>query len=81
MKTEILHQKLERYINGESLPSETRQIQTWLSCTTDEINLSPEEREQVASEILNEIKAETAYPLFFPKNEKPWYQRMVAAFF
>jgi hypothetical protein len=81
MKTEILHQKLERYINGESLPSETRQIQTWLSCTNDEINLSPEERDQVAFEILSEIQAETAYPLLYPRKEKPWYYRMVAAFF
>lgn len=81
MKTEILHQKLERYINGESLPSETRQIQTWLSCTTDEINLSPEEKEQVGLQILSEIQAETAYPLFYPKKGKPWYLKMVAAFF
>ena len=81
MKTEILHQKLERYINGEALPSETRQIQTWLSCTTDEINLSAEEKEQVALEILTAIQAETAYPLFYPKKDKPWYLKMVAAFF
>ena len=81
MKTEILHQKLERYINGAALPSETRQIQTWLSCTTDEINLTAEQKEQVALEILSEIQAETAYPLFYPKKEKPWYLKMVAAFF
>jgi len=81
MKTEILHQKLERYINGAALPSETRQIQTWLSCTTDEINLTAEQKEQVALEILSEIQAETAYPLFYPKREKPWYLKMVAAFF
>ena len=81
MKTEILHQKLERYINGAALPSETRQIQTWLSCTTDEINLTAEQKEQVAMELLSEIQAETAYPLFYPKREKPWYLKMVAAFF
>ena len=33
MKTEILHNKLERYLAGKSMPAETRQIQTWLSCT------------------------------------------------
>ena len=81
MKTEILHQKLERYMNGQSLPAETRQIQNWLSCTsTEEVNLLPEEKQQLEDEILKEIQAYTAYPLFFPKKEKPWWQKMVASF-
>jgi hypothetical protein len=82
MKTEILQSKLERYINGEALPSETRQIQTWLSCTAnDEVSLTAEQKDQIELEILKEIQAETAYPLFFPKKEKVWWQKAVASLF
>ncbi len=82
MKTQILHRKLERYINGEALPSETRQIQTWLSCTaTTDINLTQEQKDHVELELLKEIQAETAYPLFYPKKEKPWWQKVVASLF
>lgn len=80
MKTEILHRKLERYINGEALPAETRQIQTWLSCTTSEQQLTPAEKLQLEQEILKEIQADTAYPLFYPKKEKPWWQKITAMF-
>jgi hypothetical protein len=76
MKTETLQRKLERYINGESMPAETRQIQSWLSCTTTDIHLTPEQKSQLELEILAEIQAETAYPLFYPKKEKPWWQKM-----
>ena len=80
MKSEILHDKLERYVNGKSLPAETRQIQTWLSCTTTEKQLTPEERSLMELEILKEIQAYTAYPLFFPKREKPWWQKITGMF-
>lgn len=80
MKSEILQRKLERYINGESLPAETRQIQTWLSCTNSEKQLTPEERSLLELEILHEIQAYTAYPLFYPKKEKPWWQKIATLF-
>ena len=80
MKTEILHRKLQRYINGESHPAETRQIQTWLSCTSSEKQLTPEERSLLELEILQEIQAYTAYPLFYPKKEKPWWQKITTLF-
>jgi len=80
MKTEILHRKLERYINGEALPAETRQIQTWLSCTTSEQQLTAAEKIQLEQDILREIQADTAYPLFYPKKEKPWWQKITAMF-
>jgi hypothetical protein len=81
MKTQILHQKLERYMNGQSLPAETRQIQNWLSCTTTEdVRLTDEQKLALENDILKEIQAYTAYPLFFPKREKPWWQKMVASF-
>lgn len=80
MKSEILHSKLERYVNGKAMPAETRQIQTWLSCTSTQAQLSPEERSLLELEILQEIQAYTAYPLFFPKKEKPWWQKITALF-
>lgn len=80
MKTEILHRKLERYLNGEALPAETRQIQTWLSCTDTVKQLNHVEKQQMEDEILSEIQAHTAYPLFYPK-QKMWWQKAVAAFF
>ena len=83
MKTEILHKKLERYLNGESKPAETRQIQSWLSVTHSEPEqLNEEEKDILASEILQEIREYTAYPLFYPRKEKKaWWQKAVAAFF
>lgn len=80
MKSEILHRKLQRYINGEAHPAETRQIQTWLSCTSSEEQLTPEERSLLELEILQEIQAYTAYPLFYPKKEKPWWQKITTLF-
>ena len=80
MKTQILHNRLERYIKGEALPAETRQIQTWLSCTEKEAQLTPEEKSLLELEILHEIQAFTAYPLFYPRKKQPWWQK-IAAFF
>jgi hypothetical protein len=80
MKTEVLHRKLERYVNGEALPAETRQIQAWLSCTTTVPEMNFADKKILESEILAEIQAHTAYPLFFPK-AKPWWEKAVAAFF
>lgn len=83
MKTDILQKKLERYLNGDSLPAETRQIQSWLSVTADEAEMvmSAEEKESIEMEILTEIREYTAYPLFYPGREKAWWQKAVAAFF
>jgi len=80
MKPEILHNKLERYLAGKSMPAETRQIQTWLSCTETDAQLSPEEKSLLELEILHEIQAYTAYPLFYPKKKQSWVQK-IAAFF
>jgi len=80
MKSEILHNKLERYVNGQALPAETKQIQAWLSCTSRDKQLTAEERSLLELEILQEIQAYTAYPLFFPKKEKPWWQKLAGIF-
>jgi hypothetical protein len=80
MKSEILQRKLERYINGEANPAEVRQIQTWLSCTDPDKQLTAEERSLLELEILQEVQAYTAYPLFYPKKEKPWWQKIATLF-
>ena len=79
MTTETLKKKTSRYLNGESMPAEKKQIQNWLSCT-ETINLSEEETTAIEQEILGEIQAYTAYPLFFPRPE-PWWRKITAAFF
>jgi hypothetical protein len=80
MKTEVLQQKLSRYLDGNSMPAEINQVQMWLSIVDkSEMNLSEEEKVIFEVEILNEIKAYTAYPLLFPKS-KPWWQKITALF-
>jgi hypothetical protein len=80
MKPEILHRKLERYITGKSMPAETKQIQTWLSCTSPDQPLTPEQKSLLELEILQELQAHTAYPLFYPKKKKSWLQKIAALF-
>jgi hypothetical protein len=80
MKSEILQRKLERYLKGEAMPAETRQIQNWLSCTATDAQLTPEEKSLLELEILQEIQSYTAYPLFYPKKEKPWWQKIATLF-
>ena len=80
MTTETLKKKTARYLKGESAPAETRQIQNWLSCTNKvSKNLSVEEKQQIEKEILAEIQAYTAYPLFYPKPE-PFWKKFTASF-
>ena len=79
MTTEILKKKTDRYLNGESMPAETKQIQNWLSCTDNIVNLTEEDKHAIEQEILAEIQAYTAYPLFFPKPE-PWWRKITAFF-
>jgi hypothetical protein len=80
MTTEVLKKKTTRYLQGRAMPAETRQIQNWLSCVNDvkEIN-SADDKEIIEAEILSEIQAYTAYPLFFPKAE-PWWKKITAVF-
>lgn len=76
MTAEILKKKTTRYLQGRALPAETRQIQTWLSCTDDakttEVTV---DKESIEQQILAEIQAHTAYPLFHPQPQS-WWQKM-----
>ena len=80
MKTEILHKKISRYLDGQSMPAEKNQIQNWLSIV-DKSNLQMSEEDKIIleNEILSEIQAYTAYPLLFPK-PKPWWQKVTTFF-
>lgn len=75
MTPEVLKKKTGRYLQGVSMPAETRQIQNWLSCTDNDSHPAEEDKETVEAEILAEIQAYTAYPLFFPK-PAPWWQKI-----
>ena len=80
MTPETLKKNTTRYLQGRAMPAETTQIQTWLSCTDNGKNVLPEDQqERIEAEILAEIQAYTAYPLFFPKPE-PWWRKITAFF-
>ncbi len=80
MTTEVLREKTGRYLRGESVPSETRQIQTWLSCTMDHKQVIPvKEQERIGSEIVAEIHAYIEYTQFNPE-PKPWWKKITACF-
>lgn len=80
MKKEILHKKLSRYLGGKAMPAETRQIQNWLALVDKTTAVATEEeKHQIGENILNEIKAETAYPLFYPQ-PKSWWEQLTDRF-
>ncbi len=79
MTTETLHKKTSRYLQRRSLPAETRQIQTWLSVTEKNQQHTAEEIAAIEQEILVEVQAFTAYPLFHPKPQ-PWWRKFTAFF-
>ena len=80
MTTEVLREKTGRYLRGESVPSEKRQIQTWLSCTMDKKEFIPaKEKEKIQTEIVADIHAYITYSEFNPEL-KPWWRKFTAAF-
>ena len=74
MTNEILEKKTTRYLFGEPMPAEAKQLQNWLSCTEGKATFTAEERAMIEEEILNEVKSFTAYPLFYPKKKMPWWR-------
>jgi hypothetical protein len=80
MTTEVLKEKTGRYLRGESVPSETRQIQTWLSCTMDKkASVPAKEKERIENEIVAKVQAYIAYSQFNPKPESWW--KKITTFF
>jgi hypothetical protein len=81
MTTELLRKKTARYLCGESIPSEKRQIQSWLSCTPDNRNeVSAEEREIIENEIVAQVQAYVACTLFQPSRSETWWKKITAFF-
>lgn len=81
MTTETLYKKTGRYLCGAALPAETKQVQNWLSCIDEKkIDLTTEEKARIENEILADIQAHTAYPLFFPKTITPWWKKITGFF-
>lgn len=81
MTTEVLREKTGRYLCGQSIPAEKKQIQTWLSCTPDKqaIVTTEEERELVEREIVMQVSAYAVSSLFIAKPE-PWWKKITAFF-
>ncbi len=80
MTTETLHKKVSRYLQKRSLPAETRQIHNWLSTSGSvKASLTEEDIAVIKNEILAEVQAYTAYPLFHPK-PAPWWKKITAIF-
>ena len=80
MTTELLRKKTGRYLCGMSMPAEKRQIQTWLSCTTDNrLPVSLEEREEIETEIVSQVQAYVVSTLPDTKQEHWW--KKITAFF
>ncbi len=72
------HRKLVRYVNGEEVPPDNWKTNAWLSETKPNTYLTPQVKKQLEKEILVEIQTATEYLLFFPKKEKPWWQKIAA---
>jgi hypothetical protein len=80
MTAEALREKTGRYLRGESVPSETRQIQTWLSCTLDKKEtVSTKDKEQIENEIAAKILDYIAYSQFDP-TPKRWWSKFTTFF-
>ncbi len=80
MTTEVLKEKTGRYLCGQSVPAEKKQIQTWLSCTDEKKNeVTPEERELIENEIVGQVNAYTQSSLFVTKPD-PWWKKITAFF-
>jgi hypothetical protein len=79
MTTEILREKTARYLQGQSVPAEKKQIQNWLSCTGSKTIVSEEERKIVEDEIVAQVKAYTVSSAFQQKEES-WWKKFTASF-
>ena len=80
MTTELLRKKTGRYLCGMSMPAEKRQIQTWLSCITDDKPpVKQEEREAIENEIVSQVQAYVISTLPDTKQEH-WWKKITAIF-
>lgn len=80
MTTEVLQKKTSRYLCGQSVPAEQRQIQTWLSCIADKIEVSGEERAMIENEITGQVQAYVASTLLLYPKPEAWWKKVTAFF-
>ena len=80
MTTEILKKKTARYLCGESVPAETKQIQSWLSCTDKKQEVvATEDRAEIENEIVGQVQAYVISSMFVAEPE-PWWKKITAFF-
>jgi len=80
MTKELLRKKTGRYLCGMSVPAEKRQIQTWLSCITDDKPpVTLEEREAIENEIVSQVQAYVVSTMPDTKHEL-WWKKFTAIF-
>jgi hypothetical protein len=80
MTTEVLRKKTARYLCGMAVPAEKMQIQTWLSCTDNKAETTPEERQQIEDDIVAQVMAYVDSTLTFQSKSDPWWKRITASF-
>jgi hypothetical protein len=73
MKTEILHKKLSRYLDGHSMPAEANQIQNWLSIVDkSDLNISEADKTILENQILEDIRKNSGYLTLLPSTQSLW---------
>jgi hypothetical protein len=78
MQTEIIKNKLERFLEGKANPAEVKQIDAWLSSGNyTKLHLTEKERKDLHDYILYDVQCYTAYPLFYPKKNE-YFKRTIS---
>jgi hypothetical protein len=81
MTTDVLRKKTARYLCGESIPAEAKQIQNWLSVTADNKSGIPaEERAAIESQIVGQVHAYVECTQFQPTKSDTWWRKITAFF-
>jgi hypothetical protein len=81
MTTDLLRRKTGRYLCGEAIPAEAKQIQNWLSVTADnKSGVSSEERAGIEGQIVTQVQAYVACTLFQPPKQDTWWRKITAFF-
>jgi hypothetical protein len=75
-----MQRKMVRFVNDHTVIAEGRRTKLWLSETQINTYLTSKEKDQLEDELLEAIQGRTAYLLFYPKKESPWWQKIAAMF-
>ena len=83
MQKRHLKRTLDLYLEGNASPETTKQVEEWLSDTHGRTPAFPEPLlQEEERRILEAIRAETEYPLFYPsREEKDLKQALVVGVF